>query len=85
MSTTTTSTYTSTTLVGMLPTITNATALVAGKSCPTCGQDGLLSQHHSEEAQRRIHELEGQLQHLNLQTAHMSMNPSFCHFYPTSR
>ncbi|GES60066.1 hypothetical protein ATEIFO6365_0002039800 [Aspergillus terreus] len=72
MSTTTTSTYTSTTLVGMLPTITNATALVAGKSCPTCGQDGLLSQHHSEEAQRRIHELEGQLQHLNLQTAHMT-------------
>ncbi|KAE8373182.1 hypothetical protein BDV26DRAFT_73960 [Aspergillus bertholletiae] len=65
--TTTTAALTSTTLVGMLPTI-NAMGLVPGKSCPTCGQETTLVQEHAAD-QRRIKELEGQISFLNVQAA----------------
>lgn len=63
MSTTTTTAVTSTTLVGMLPTMTSTAA-----HCPTCGQDASQSQSKTaEDSQRRIMELEGQVQNLNVQ------------------
>ncbi|KAB8239255.1 hypothetical protein ETB97_011345 [Aspergillus alliaceus] len=69
--TTTTAALTSTTLVGMLPTITNATGLVPGKNCPTCGQDSCLSQEHAAD-QERIKELEEKVGTLNVQAAQMA-------------
>ncbi|KAE8353119.1 hypothetical protein BDV28DRAFT_113680 [Aspergillus coremiiformis] len=69
-STTTTAALTSTTLVGMLPTITNAMGLIPEKNCPTCGQDtSLLLQEHKAD-QERINELEGQISLLKIQAAH---------------
>ncbi|PYH96207.1 hypothetical protein BO71DRAFT_375919 [Aspergillus ellipticus CBS 707.79] len=66
MSTTTTTTaLTSTTLIGTLPTMAGTAALVAGKSCPTCGQDILLESH-------RVHDLEGQVDVLNAQATQMA-------------
>ncbi|OGM45850.1 hypothetical protein ABOM_006027 [Aspergillus bombycis] len=65
--TTTTAALTSTTLVGMLPTI-NATGLIPGKNCPTCGQQTTLVQEHAAD-QRRIKELEGQISFLSVQAA----------------
>lgn len=65
--TTTTAALTSTTLVGMLPTI-NATGLIPGKNCPTCGQETTLVQEHAAD-QRRIKELEGQISFLSVQAA----------------
>ncbi|KAF9892507.1 hypothetical protein FE257_001616 [Aspergillus nanangensis] len=57
----------------MLPTITNATALVSGKNCPTCGQDGLLShRQQSGDAHKRIKELEGHVEDLNVQAMQMA-------------
>ncbi|KAI9039627.1 uncharacterized protein KD926_009219 [Aspergillus affinis] len=73
MSTTTTTTaLTSTTLVGMLPTFTDATALVSGKNCPTCGQEAIPSQPLPANAQKKVHELEGHIECLNVQAAHMA-------------
>ncbi|KAB8076991.1 hypothetical protein BDV29DRAFT_70489 [Aspergillus leporis] len=69
--TTTTAALTSTTLVGMLPTITNATGLVPGKNCPTCGQEAFLSQEHAAD-RKRVKELEGQIAFLNVQAAQMA-------------
>ncbi|KAE8366492.1 hypothetical protein BDV27DRAFT_90813 [Aspergillus caelatus] len=65
--TTTTAALTSTTLVGMLPTI-NATGLIPGKNCPTCGQETTLVQEHAAD-QRRIKELERQISFLSVQAA----------------
>ncbi|KAJ5159674.1 GDPGTP exchange factor Sec2p [Penicillium canariense] len=67
MSATTTSTLTTTTLVGMPSAVMNV-ATLSEKQCPTCGGNG--GTHDASEAQRRIQELEGQVQHL---TEHAAM------------
>ncbi|GJP89665.1 hypothetical protein CBS63078_9607 [Aspergillus niger] len=74
MSTTTTTTaLTSTTLIGTLPSMAGAAALVSGKACPTCGQDGLLAAGQSTtDARRRAKDLEGQVNALNLQAMQMA-------------
>ena len=66
MSATTTSTLTTTTLVGTLPAMTNAAPPI-GKPCPTCG--GIGAAHDQSEAQHRIQELEGQIQELTERAA----------------
>ena len=49
-----------------------AAALVSGKACPTCGQDGLLAAGQSTtDARRRAKDLEGQVNALNLQAMQM--------------
>ncbi|CAK42629.1 hypothetical protein AAWM_10399 [Aspergillus awamori] len=74
MSTTTTTTaLTSTTLIGTLPSMAGAAALVSGKACPTCGQDGFLAAGQSTtDARRRAKDLEGQVNALNLQAMQMA-------------
>lgn len=73
MSTTATTTVTATTLVGMLPTMTSATSNILGKSCPTCGQDGYMSQDQlAESARKRVKELEGQVELLNAHATQMA-------------
>ena len=81
MSTTTTTTTTTstapktTTLVGMLPGATSAvTAAAPGfeKHCASCGEKGFMSQghyHSPEDTQRRIKELESQVQFFKVQTS----------------
>lgn len=73
MSTTTTTTaLTSTTLIGTLPSMAGAAALVSGKACPTCGQDGFLAAGQStNDTRRRAKDLEGQVNALNLQAMQM--------------
>ncbi|PYH66770.1 uncharacterized protein BO88DRAFT_406447 [Aspergillus vadensis CBS 113365] len=74
MSTTTTTTaLTSTTLIGTLPSMAGAAALVSGKVCPTCGQDGFLAAGQStNDTRRRAKDLEGQVNALNLQAMQMA-------------
>ncbi|KKK19138.1 hypothetical protein P175DRAFT_0490003 [Aspergillus ochraceoroseus IBT 24754] len=64
---------TTTTLVGLIPSMSTATALIPGKTCPTCGQDGFLSQDHSTEpSRRRVKDLEDQVHFLNAQAVQMA-------------
>ncbi|BCS01842.1 uncharacterized protein AKAW2_60106S [Aspergillus luchuensis] len=74
MSTTTTTTaLTSTTLIGTLPSMAGAAALVSGKACPTCGQDGFFAAGQStNDTRRRAKDLEGQVNALNLQAMQMA-------------
>lgn len=66
--TATTTAVTATTLVGMLP---------PTMECPTCGQDPSQSQSNTaEDSRRRIRELEGQVQNLNVQAKDTSENPA---------
>ncbi|PYI02766.1 hypothetical protein BO78DRAFT_400290 [Aspergillus sclerotiicarbonarius CBS 121057] len=74
MSTTTTTTaLTSTTLIGTLPAMASAAALVAGKTCPTCGQDGFIAAGQSaDDSRRRVKDLEGEVNSLNVQATQMA-------------
>lgn len=78
MSATTTSTFTTTTLVGTRSAMTNA-SITSEQPCPTCGGHGNL--HDPAEAQHRIQELEGQIQELNERaavTGKLQPDPWFC-------
>lgn len=85
MSATTTSTLTTTTLVGTRSAMTNASTS-SERSCPTCGGNGNL--HDPAEAQYRIQELEGQIQELNERaavTGKLQPDPWFCSLKRTCR
>ncbi|KAF7168782.1 hypothetical protein CNMCM5623_001675 [Aspergillus felis] len=72
MATTATTTVTATTLVGMLPTMSSAAPNISGKNCPTCGQEGYMSQDRLvESARKRVKELEGQVELLNAHASQM--------------
>ncbi|OOF91696.1 hypothetical protein ASPCADRAFT_211059, partial [Aspergillus carbonarius ITEM 5010] len=74
MSTTTTTTaLTSTTLIGTLPAMASAAALVSGKTCPTCGQDGFIAAGQTaDDSRRRVKDLEGEVNSLNIQATQMA-------------
>ena len=91
MSTTTTTTSTTapktTTLVGMLPgAISTAAAAAPGfeDHCASCGEKGFMSQghyHSPEDTQRRIKELESQVQFFQVQTSGAGEIFLFLFFY----
>ena len=92
MSTTTTTTSTTapktTTLVGMLPGAISTAAAAAAPGfedhCASCGEKGFMSQghyHSPEDTQRRIKELESQVQFFQVQTSGAGENILFFFFY----
>ena len=63
----TTTTLMTTTLVGTPSAMTNVVEPLSEKSCPTCGTNGYALD--ASEAQRRISELEGQIQEMTAQAS----------------